>query len=164
MLLIAYDGSPDARSALEHAAELEPSEPVTILVVWEPFVEVMTHTGAGYGMAPGIVDYEAIDRVSEESARQRADEGVELARGLGLDAQPRVAVQETTIANAILAAADDVNARAIVMGTRGLTGVKSLLLGSVSHAVLQHADRPVVVVPSRHVAKERAAARSVSRA
>jgi nucleotide-binding universal stress UspA family protein len=41
------------------------------------------------------------------------------------------------------------------MGTRGLTGVKSLLLGSVSHAVLQHADRAVVVVPSPEVARER---------
>ena len=32
--------------------------------------------------------------------------------------------------------------------SRGLTGVQSLLLGSVSHAVLQHADRTVIVMPS----------------
>jgi nucleotide-binding universal stress UspA family protein len=42
------------------------------------------------------------------------------------------------------------------MGTRGLTGIKSVLLGSVSHAVLQHADRPVIVVPSPDVANKRA--------
>ena len=42
------------------------------------------------------------------------------------------------------------------MGSRGLTGVKSLLLGSVSHEVIQHADRTVVVVPSPHVAESRA--------
>jgi nucleotide-binding universal stress UspA family protein len=46
-----------------------------------------------------------------------------------------------------------------VLGTRGLTGVKSLLLGSVSHAVLQHADRPVIIVPSPETARERAAHR-----
>lgn len=43
-----------------------------------------------------------------------------------------------------------------MLGSRGLTGVKSLLLGSVSHAVLQHADRPVMVVPSPEVTEARA--------
>ena len=42
----------------------------------------------------------------------------------------------------------EIGADAILMGTRGLTGLKSVVLGSVSHAVLQRADRPVVVVPS----------------
>ena len=46
-------------------------------------------------------------------------------------------------------------ASAIVMGSRGLTGLKSLLLGSVSHAVLQRADRTAIVVPSPAVADSR---------
>jgi nucleotide-binding universal stress UspA family protein len=58
-----------------------------------------------------------------------------------------------------MAEADEVGAQSIVMGTRGLTGVKSFLLGSVSHAVLQRADRPVVVVPSPDLVKERASHR-----
>jgi nucleotide-binding universal stress UspA family protein len=45
------------------------------------------------------------------------------------------------------------------MGCRGLTALKSLLLGSVSHAVIQHADRTVIVVPSPAVAASRADAR-----
>jgi hypothetical protein len=45
------------------------------------------------------------------------------------------------------------------MGTRGLTGLKSVLLGSVSHAVAQHADRPVLIVPSADVAERRTSLR-----
>lgn len=158
MILIAYDGSPDARAAVQHAGELLPGEQATVLVVWEPFVEVMAHTGAGLGLGQGIVNVEEIDAASEAAAKQRADEGAELARGVGLDAQPRSCPQGPTVWHAILNQARELDVRAIVLGTRGLTGVKSLLLGSVSHSVLQHSDRAVVVVPSPQAAKERAAA------
>lgn len=50
----------------------------------------------------------------------------------------------------------------IVIGTRGLTGVKSLLLGSVSHAVVQHADRAVLVVPSPEIAEARGDGRAAA--
>jgi nucleotide-binding universal stress UspA family protein len=52
-----------------------------------------------------------------------------------------------------LAEAED--ADAIVVGTRGRTGVGSLI-GSVSDGLVHHSDRPVVVVPPPDVAKTRA--------
>jgi nucleotide-binding universal stress UspA family protein len=64
-------------------------------------------------------------------------------------------VRDDGVAGAILAVADELDANAIVVGTRGLTGLRSMLLGSVSHAVLQHANRTVIVVPSAAVAEER---------
>jgi nucleotide-binding universal stress UspA family protein len=156
VILIAYDGSPDAQAAIDRAGEFFGGEPATVLTVWEPFIDVMTRTGAGLGLAPGIVDYREIDRSYEQSARERAAEGAERARRAGLNPQPRTRARHTTIAEAILAEAEEVGASAIVLGTRGLTGIKSLLLGSVSHAVLQHAGRPVVVVPSPEAAEHRA--------
>lgn len=155
MILICYDGSPDSKAAIEHAGELLKGERATVLTVWEPFTEIVARMPWGPGMSPTIVDSEKIDEASHKDAERRAREGTDLARTLGLDARPRLRSQETTIWSAILAEAEREGASAIVMGTRGLTGLKSLLLGSVSHAVLQHADRTVIVVPSPEVAAAR---------
>ncbi len=155
MILICYDGSLDSQAAVERAAELLKGERASVLTVWAPFTETVARMPWGPGMAPGIADADEIDDASRKDAERRAQEGAQLARELGLDAEPRVRSQDTTISSAILAEARDVDASAIVIGTRGLTGVKSLLLGSVSHAVLQHADRTVIVVPSAEVASAR---------
>ena len=158
MILICYDGSPDAQAAITHAGKLMHGESATVLTVWEPFIDVMARAGAGMAYWDGV-DLDEIDAESERTARARAEEGVELARAASLNPQPRTRTRGATIAETILSEADDVNARTIVLGTRGLTGLKSLMLGSVSHAVLQHTDRPVIVVPSPEIAANRAANR-----
>lgn len=155
MVLICYDGSPDSKSAIEHAGELLDGQPATVLTVWEPFIEVLARTPSGFGLAPGMINVDEIDEASERSAALRAEEGAELARQAGLAAEPRTDSQATTVSAAILSVADEIGASAIVLGSRGLTGLKSLLLGSVSHAVTQHADRAVIVVPSPSVAAAR---------
>lgn len=157
MILLCYDGSSDAQCAIDRAGELLGGQPATVLSVWEPFLDVMARTGSGFGYAAAPLNYEEIDAATEEAARERAEEGVERARRAGMDPQPRTRGRGATIAATILAEADEVGADAIVLGTRGLTGLKSLLVGSVSHALLHHADRTVIVVPSPEVAAERAA-------
>ncbi len=155
MVLIAYDGSADSQAAVKRVAELLPDQPVTVLTVWEPFTDVMARTGAGMLSWPAQEVQDEIDATGEHSARTRAEQGAQLARSGGLRAQARIGMRGTTIAETILVAASDVDANVIVLGTRGLSGLKSLLLGSVSHAVLQHADLPVMVVPSPEVAARR---------
>jgi nucleotide-binding universal stress UspA family protein len=148
VIVIAYDASGDARAAIEQAAKLWPGKQATVVSVWEPFAEVIAHASTGF--APGMADYEEIDAASEKLAADNAREGAELANAGGLEASAHETSQTATIADAILAAANEVGAEVVVVGTRGLTGVKSLLLGSVSHAVVHHADVPVLVVPSSH--------------
>jgi nucleotide-binding universal stress UspA family protein len=153
-ILAAYDGSIDAQEAIDHAARLMPGAEATVLTVWEPIQITLTRTG-GMGMGAWYPDEGKIDGASEEAARARATEGAERATAAGLVAEPHVAARQDSIASAILAVADDLNVDAIVLGTRGLTGIRSMLLGSVSHAVLQHADRSVLVVPSPGIVKGR---------
>jgi nucleotide-binding universal stress UspA family protein len=156
MILASYDGSADAQAAIDHAAQLMPGAQVTVLTVWERFQMTVARTGGmGMGMGTSYPDGGDIDAVSEAAASARAAEGADRATAAGLVAEPRTAVRDDGIAGAILAVADELDADAIVLGTRGLTGLRSMLLGSVSHAVLQRADRSVIVVPSPAVAEER---------
>lgn len=153
MILIAYDGSEDAREAIAGAAKLFPAQHATIVTVWQRFVETMAGTGAGMAV---VLDYDELDAAAERAAYEKASEGAQVAGAAGLEATPRTAIAVGRIGETILVEATELDVDAIVMGSRGLGGVKSLLLGSVSHAVLQHADRPIVIVPSPAVAKERA--------
>ncbi len=156
MILIGYDGSGDSQAAVKRAGELMPGQTATVLTVWESFTDIMNRAGAAMLYWPDQQSLDEINAASEHGARTRAEQGTELAKRAGLRAQARVGMRGETVAETILVAADDVHADVIVLGTRGLGGLKSLLLGSVSHAVLQHADRPVMVVPSAEVAARRA--------
>lgn len=153
MILIAYDASDDAKAAIAEAAKLFPGEQAAVLTVWQRFIDTMARVGGGVGI---VVDFDEIDQESEKGAQEKAEQGAQLAKEAGLDPRARTAVVESTISDAILAEAEAVSASVIVCGSRGYTGIKSLMLGSVSHHLLQHADRPVVVVPSPAVAAARA--------
>jgi hypothetical protein len=105
MILICYDGSADARAAVEHAARLSPDEPATVLTVWEPFVEVVARSTVGFGLVPSVPDTDEMDKASRTAAEDTAAAGAKLADELGMTALTRTCAQATTTARAILAEA-----------------------------------------------------------
>ncbi|MDE3134273.1 MAG: universal stress protein [Acidobacteriota bacterium] len=155
VILICYDGSKDAQAAIQHGGELLAGHSATVLTVWQPVSAMGARAPTTFPFLPSLLDAEEIDQANAEYAGTRADEGAELARKAGFEAKPLTCSQKHTTAEAILLQAEVLNAGAILIGSRGLTGLKSRLLGSVSHAVVQHADRPVIVVPSPKVALSR---------
>jgi nucleotide-binding universal stress UspA family protein len=158
MILLCYDGSADAQAAIDRAGLLMAGSEATVLVIWETVLETMTRHGSlgmGFGTIGPYGDDGAADAAIEKAAVDTAAAGVQRAVAAGLVAQPRVVNRDDEIVAVILAVASDLDAGVIVLGTRGLGGVKSLVLGSVSHSVLHHADRAVLVVPSPSLAEQR---------
>ncbi|MET0206834.1 MAG: universal stress protein [Thermoleophilaceae bacterium] len=92
----------------------------------------------------------AVDRLEEASrqaAKERAREGARLASKAGLDAEGRSEATEGSSWSALNRIAETEDALAVVVGSRGLSGLRQMLLGSTSSGLLQHSARPVVVVP-----------------
>jgi nucleotide-binding universal stress UspA family protein len=141
-LLIAYDGSEDAKHAISVAGQLLEHGRATLLTVWEP---LMLQVNAY--IPPAMPPVDADDK-AEELAERVAREGAELARQSGMKADARWESDTTTVWEKIVNVADEIDASLIVTGSRGLSGLRSLIAGSVSGAVLHHTTRPVLVVPS----------------
>jgi nucleotide-binding universal stress UspA family protein len=141
-ILLCYDRSAGARRAIETAAALFPGRKAIVLHIWSP----MAMTVAAYGTITPLPAYDDSDL--EKAATALAEEGAGVAKAAGLDAVAEASESsyEGTW-HSILTAADAHGAALIVLGARGLSTFKSLLLGSVSHGVAQHAHVPVLIVP-----------------
>jgi nucleotide-binding universal stress UspA family protein len=146
--VLCFDGSPQARTAIERAAELLGGGPAVVVTAWEPadsFVGFDPVSGVSetIGRLSGLES--EMDEIGSELAQHTAEAGVELAGGHGFEAEAKPVQGKPW--SAIVRAADEVDARIVVLGSRGLSRVESALLGSVSHGVVQHSTRPVLVVP-----------------
>ena len=147
-VLFCYDGSEGSRAAMAAAAELlaHPT-PAVVLTIWQPAAVLLARAG-GFG-GGYLSDEGRVDGEQAQLAGEAAEEGVTHAREHGYDASSRVEEATEGAGRRIIEIADELDARLIVCGRRGRGAVTSALLGSVSHVVLAHAGRPVLIAPER---------------
>ena len=153
-MLIAFDGSDASRRAILEAARLLGSRPALVVTVWEAGLAYAAPAMPPDGMImnpvvePGVA--REVDREVHSHAERVARAGTELARSLGLDAQPLAVPDEGDVHHTILNLAREREAAAIVVGSRGLSGLRARLEGSTSKGLLKNATCPVVVVHEPH--------------
>ena len=146
-VVLAIDGSEEASRAAEAAVELceKTGSELHVVHVGEDF----------YLTAVTDLDLVARTRVAQEYAESEANfeqiarevldaevEKVEAAGGTVAQAYLRVGRADAEI----VALAEEIEAGLVVLGSRGLGGVKRALMGSVSYSVVRHAHCPVLVV------------------
>jgi nucleotide-binding universal stress UspA family protein len=138
-ILVAVDGSQGAREALEEAIELarDTGARLTLISVAVPFRWRLP--------SPYIAPLPAEGELARE-AQEVADRAAALVPD---DVPVSTVVRSGPAAKAILDRIEQGEHDLVVMGSRGLGLAGSLLLGSVSRAVLSHSAVPVLVHPAR---------------
>jgi len=132
-VVVGYDGSASSKEAVRVALDVAKAYGDKLVIAF------------GYELSPvggELHDYHA---ALKELAGKRLTEAVALAGDA--DGDVEAVIVEQSPAAALVALADERDARVIVVGTRGESPIRGALLGSTPHKLLQLSDRPVLVVP-----------------
>lgn len=132
-ILVATDGSKYSKAATERAIDFAEAYRGSLKIA--SIVDVPPEF---YGEAPQAVD----DMIKR--AHGYADEAKQLAESRGIKAESLV--REGEAAEVIISLAKKQEINTIVMGSHGRTGLRRLLMGSVTEKVIGHSPCPVLVV------------------
>jgi nucleotide-binding universal stress UspA family protein len=139
-ILLATDGSEEAELAALRAVELADATDSELHVVHVGVVPLFLKSYPGTLGYEGKL-YEQIEEDSRELLRKQSRR-VKAAGGT----VARTHLRMGAVALEIVGLAEELGADLIVMGSRGLGGVRRALMGSVSDSVVRHAHCPVLVV------------------
>lgn len=142
-ILICYDGSTEAQHAIDVAADLLGSRRAVVLDIGPVLTQAESYAALG-----PVVPGEAFEDLNLADTSQRVAAGVAQAKAAGFDAEARAELDAPTW-EGIVDVADELDAAVIVTGSRGLSGARSVLEGSVSRDIAEHAGRPVLIVPPK---------------
>jgi nucleotide-binding universal stress UspA family protein len=136
VILIATDGSPPAREAVEFGVELAAEHDAAVV-----FVHVVPHADL-----VGVNGFGLVSAVPHETSRDydALTEAEAIAEQHGVRARSKLLVGD--VSDEIVTYADDIRADLTIVGSRGRGGIASALLGSISRSVLAESKLSVLVV------------------
>ena len=150
-ILLAIDGSESATHATHAAVELSKktdSELHVLYVGKDPYSAAFYPSEATNPEGVERVDPALIEELGqqfEQEARQVLDAEVEKVRAVG-GTVAEVYLRMGSPAAEVVDLAEELGVGLVVVGSRGLGGIRRALIGSVSDSVVRHAHCPVLVV------------------
>ena len=143
-IVVGTDGSAGAGIAVEHAMELARLSGATLHVVSAHRITTPYQLAAAseVGMAAAAVGES--NEASHDDAQRVCDNAVERAKGLGVAAEPHCVPGDA--ADALLTVAKDTGCDLLVVGNRGMTGVRRFVLGSVPNKLSHNSPSSLLIV------------------
>lgn len=139
-IVVGVDGSEHALAAIQWAIRMAKGMGSEVVAVFALNTPVFFDTGYSSPAVPVQYDPEWRDQM----AREFEEDWCKPLKESGV--RYRTVMQDGRPATVINKVADEVNADVVLVGRRGRGGVAELLLGSVSHELVQHSKRPVLVI------------------
>jgi nucleotide-binding universal stress UspA family protein len=148
-VLVATDGSREAQLAAQSAADLSNKTNSELHLVHvfgiAPVGPPVYPEATTLQSAQFEAESDERQRITEQRAREVLDAELQRIRSLGTTVAGEHLI-EGRVAAGIVGLAEELGAGLIVMGSRGLGGIRRALMGSVSETVVRHAHCPVMVV------------------
>ena len=130
-ILVAVDGSETSSKAAEMAIDLAEKNGADLIAL--------------YIVAPNI-NFSQAFYFAQENGQKIVDEVKREAVAKKLNVQTEVLMDVGAVSKAIVEYAENNNANLIVIGTRGISGIKRMLVGSTASEVVKYSHCPVMVV------------------
>lgn len=144
-IMVAVDGSPNSLRAAEAAIDLAKKSDANLYVLSVIPTPVYAATGAQGAVGAGTASMEFVDRAKKEAEGIVAGI-VSNAQSQGIKVRGEITENVPSVVEAISDYAQEWRVDLIIVGTRGLSGFRKLLLGSVSSALVSHAPCSVLVI------------------
>jgi len=141
-ILVAFDGSDDSVKAARLACSLAKKYGSRVTVAHVYSFSVFAYGGATPMSMP---DVQPLEDAAKARGMSILNKGLAVARECGADVDGEL-IEAPSIVQALVEYAAKEHADLIVTGTKGMTGFKKLIMGSVSSGLAGHADCPVLVV------------------
>jgi nucleotide-binding universal stress UspA family protein len=140
-ILVAVDGSNPSFNASNYAIDLAKRYDAELIVL--NIVSPVPYSQFEYA---NIGRMKEIETIEKEKAQQKLDKVKQKATEKKVSVKTDVLIKYTSVVKEIVEYAEKMKIDMIVIGSRGVTGFKKLLLGSVASGVVTYSHCPVLVV------------------
>jgi len=143
-ILVAIDGSEPSMDAAKYAIEIARKDNASLIGLTVLDLSKPRYLTASFIAAPtyGLRELQGL----KERAQKWLDNVATLAHKSNIQFKSEIIEDSLSVESSILDYAENENIDLIVIGTRGMSGFKKMLLGSVASKIVSYSSRPVLVV------------------
>jgi nucleotide-binding universal stress UspA family protein len=143
-MLVCTDGSEHSKKAVKKAAKIAANyEEIEVVIIYVNNVEIIPMHG-GYGESVPLEMQVQYEKEKEKQGQQMLQDAVHIFRENNIE--PATILRKGNPSDEIIKLASEENFDLVVVGSRGLGGLKKIILGSVSNAVAQEAESDVLII------------------